>query len=90
MVMSAGSPLGRWAAKNCTLFKAGNICKKPIQSMVQPTPEPIVPDLNASCAPGWVSQEDFPYCYKVRVCSKVGLCENICCLDVMWICVLGL
>lgn len=65
VVMSAGNPLGRWAVKNCTLFKAGNLCKKPIQSVVQPTPEPVVPDLSVSCAPGWVSQEHFPYCYKV-------------------------
>ncbi|XP_056590497.1 LOW QUALITY PROTEIN: lymphocyte antigen 75 [Triplophysa dalaica] len=65
VVMSAGNPLGRWAVKNCTLFKAGNLCKIPIQSVVQPTPEPVVPDLDVSCAPGWVSQEHFPYCYKV-------------------------
>ncbi|XP_016381640.1 lymphocyte antigen 75-like [Sinocyclocheilus rhinocerous] len=65
VVMSTGHPLGQWAVKNCTLFKAGNICKKPIKSMVQPTPDPIVPNPNASCAPGWVSREGLKHCYKV-------------------------
>uniref|UniRef100_A0A672SJR1 Lymphocyte antigen 75 n=1 Tax=Sinocyclocheilus grahami TaxID=75366 RepID=A0A672SJR1_SINGR len=65
VVMSTGHPLGQWAVKNCTLFKAGNICKKPIKSMVQPTPDPIVPNTNASCATGWVSREGLKYCYKV-------------------------
>lgn len=65
VVISAGSPMGQWAVKNCTLFKAGNICKRPIKSMVEPTPVPIKPDLNASCAQGWVSEKDNPYCYKV-------------------------
>ncbi|ROI84218.1 Lymphocyte antigen 75 [Anabarilius grahami] len=65
VVMSTGNPLGHWAVKNCTLFKAGNICKKPIKSMVPPTPDPFVPNPNASCAPGWVSREGLNYCYKV-------------------------
>lgn len=65
MVMSTGNPLGQWVVKNCTLFKAGNICKKPIKSMVHPTPDPFVPNPNASCAPGWVSREGLNYCYKV-------------------------
>ncbi len=65
MVMSTGNPLGQWAVKNCTLFKAGRICKKLIKSMVQPTPDPVEPNLNASCAPGWVSKEGSKYCYKV-------------------------
>lgn len=65
MVMSTGNLLGKWAVKNCSHFKAGNICKKPIKSMVQPTPDPIVPNPNASCAPGWVSREGLNYCYKV-------------------------
>uniref|UniRef100_A0A672L463 Lymphocyte antigen 75-like n=1 Tax=Sinocyclocheilus grahami TaxID=75366 RepID=A0A672L463_SINGR len=65
MVMSTGNPLGQWAVKNCTLFKAGRICKKPIKSMVQPTPDPVEPNLNASCAPGWVSKEGLKYCYMV-------------------------
>ncbi|KAK7127939.1 hypothetical protein R3I93_020500 [Phoxinus phoxinus] len=65
VVMSTGNPLGKWAVKNCTFFKAGNICKKPIKSMVQPTPDPIVPNSNASCAPGWISREGLNYCYKV-------------------------
>lgn len=65
VVMSTGNPLGRWAVKNCTLFKAGNICKKPIKSMVPPIPDPFVPNPNASCAPGWRSREGLNYCYKV-------------------------
>uniref|UniRef100_A0A673JXZ9 Lymphocyte antigen 75 n=1 Tax=Sinocyclocheilus rhinocerous TaxID=307959 RepID=A0A673JXZ9_9TELE len=65
VVMSTGNPLGQWAVKNCTLFKAGRICKKPIKSMVQPTPDPVEPNLNASCAPGWVSKEGLKYCYMV-------------------------
>lgn len=65
VVMSSGNPLGRWAVKNCTSFKAGNICKKPIKSKVQPIPDPFVPNPNASCAPGWVSREGLNYCYKV-------------------------
>ncbi|KTG47312.1 hypothetical protein cypCar_00030790, partial [Cyprinus carpio] len=65
VVMSTGNPLGQWAVKNCTLFKAGRICKKPIKSMVQPTPDPVEPNLNASCAPGWVSKEGLKHCYKV-------------------------
>ncbi|XP_051531593.1 lymphocyte antigen 75-like isoform X3 [Myxocyprinus asiaticus] len=65
VVMSTGGPLGQWAVKNCTLFKAGNICKRPIGSMVQPTPDPVLPNSNASCSPGWVSREGLNYCYKV-------------------------
>ncbi|XP_026076751.1 lymphocyte antigen 75-like isoform X1 [Carassius auratus] len=65
VVMSTGNPLGQWVVKNCTLFKAGNICKKHIKSMIQPTPDPIVPNPNASCAPGWVSMEGLLHCYKV-------------------------
>ncbi|XP_016331932.1 lymphocyte antigen 75-like isoform X1 [Sinocyclocheilus anshuiensis] len=65
VVMSTGNPLGQWAVKNCTLFKAGRICKKPIKSMVQPTPDPVEPNLNASCAPGWVSKEGLKNCYMV-------------------------
>ncbi|RXN22317.1 secretory phospholipase A2 receptor-like protein [Labeo rohita] len=65
VVMSTGNHLGQWAVKNCTLFKAGNICKKPIKSLVKPTPDPILPNPNASCAPGWVSREGLSYCYKV-------------------------
>ncbi|TRY88118.1 hypothetical protein DNTS_031498 [Danionella cerebrum] len=65
VVMSTGNPLGQWSVKNCTLFKAGNICKKPIKSVVMPIPDPFVPNPNASCAPGWVSREGLNYCYKV-------------------------
>ncbi|XP_043107956.1 lymphocyte antigen 75 isoform X2 [Puntigrus tetrazona] len=65
VVMSTGNPLGQWAVKNCTMFKAGTICKKRIKSVVQPTPDPFEPNLNASCAPGWVSKEGLKYCYKV-------------------------
>ncbi|KAI2659377.1 Lymphocyte antigen 75 [Labeo rohita] len=30
-----------------------------------PEPNPILPNPNASCAPGWVSREGLSYCYKV-------------------------
>ncbi|XP_072516907.1 lymphocyte antigen 75 [Salminus brasiliensis] len=63
-VMSTASPLGQWFVKNCTVFKAGSICKKVI-STAPLTPTPAEPDLNASCPQGWVSKEGMKYCYKV-------------------------
>ncbi|XP_051528122.1 lymphocyte antigen 75 isoform X2 [Myxocyprinus asiaticus] len=65
VVITTKGLLGQWAVKNCTLFSAGNICKRPIGSMVQPTPDPVVPNPDVPCAPGWVSREGLNYCYKV-------------------------
>ncbi|XP_076880757.1 LOW QUALITY PROTEIN: lymphocyte antigen 75 [Brachyhypopomus gauderio] len=63
-VLSTAIPLGHWSVKNCTVFKAGSICKRPITSEPPAPPEPT-PDLHTPCAPGWVTRDGNKYCYKV-------------------------
>uniref|UniRef100_A0A3B4ZEI7 Lymphocyte antigen 75-like n=1 Tax=Stegastes partitus TaxID=144197 RepID=A0A3B4ZEI7_9TELE len=62
VVISTGKPFGKWEVKNCTLFKAGTICRKDLAPPPAPEPEP---NPNATCPDGWVSRQNIRYCYKV-------------------------
>ncbi|XP_059208079.1 lymphocyte antigen 75 [Centropristis striata] len=62
-VISTAKPLGKWETKNCTIFKAGTICRKDLGP--PPAPEPEL-DPTSKCPDGWVSRNASPkYCYKV-------------------------
>ncbi|CDQ70480.1 unnamed protein product [Oncorhynchus mykiss] len=61
-VMSTAKPLGKWVVKNCTMFKAGSICKRDIAA---PQPLEPEPDPNLPCPDGWTSRPGISYCYKV-------------------------
>lgn len=63
-MITTRKPLGSWEVKNCTLFKAGTICKKDLSPPPSPEPEP---NPNATCSDGWVSRQGIKYCYKVCV-----------------------
>ncbi|XP_053301582.1 lymphocyte antigen 75 [Pleuronectes platessa] len=63
-VISTAPPLGKWESKNCTILKAGTICRIDIGPVPLPPAEPEL-NPNASCPSGWVSREDRKYCYKV-------------------------
>uniref|UniRef100_A0A4W6CXZ5 Lymphocyte antigen 75 n=1 Tax=Lates calcarifer TaxID=8187 RepID=A0A4W6CXZ5_LATCA len=61
-VISTAQPLGKWEVKNCTIFKAGTICRRDLSPPPPPEPEP---NPNATCPNGWVSRSNIKYCYKV-------------------------
>lgn len=61
-VVATANGLGKWAVKNCTLFKAGTICRTDLSPVIPPEPEP---DPTLPCPDGWVSVPDSKYCYKV-------------------------
>ncbi|XP_031702098.1 lymphocyte antigen 75 isoform X1 [Anarrhichthys ocellatus] len=60
-VISTAKPLGKWEVKNCTIFKAGTICRIDLSPPPPPEPEP---NPNANCPDGWVSRPNTKYCYK--------------------------
>ncbi|XP_028258586.1 lymphocyte antigen 75 isoform X2 [Parambassis ranga] len=62
VVISTAKPLGKWETKNCTLFKAGTICKTDLGPPPAPEPEP---NPNVTCPDGWLSRPNDKYCYKV-------------------------
>lgn len=64
-MISTAQPLGKWEVKNCTIFKAGTICRRDLSPPPPPEPEP---NPNATCPNGWVSRSNIKYCYKVCVC----------------------
>ncbi|XP_070760924.1 lymphocyte antigen 75 [Enoplosus armatus] len=61
-VISTAKPLGKWEVKNCTISKAGTICRTDLSPPPPPEPEP---NPNGTCPDGWVSRSNIKYCYKV-------------------------
>ncbi|XP_048389603.1 lymphocyte antigen 75 isoform X2 [Stegostoma tigrinum] len=61
VVMATGKTLGRWEIRNCKSFKAMSICKKSISNTTETEETPP----KGSCPPGWQTNADLQYCYKV-------------------------
>ncbi|KAG8559852.1 hypothetical protein GDO81_017475, partial [Engystomops pustulosus] len=65
VVLSTGPNLGHWEVKDCEIFLARSLCKKPLRNEIEIDTKPHKGIMSQECVAPWETKPGLQHCYKV-------------------------